>query len=244
MTIPTDFQKTRMDSNCKQADTDYTTTKANMSSSNITQTNAMVITGLTRNYFEGECLQGLREIVAGIGPIQTWAPLKSLCRIIVVFDEFDQNNSKFGSHVRAARIYLNDLALQDGDQIKVYTLEPVFAPNKGIYLEVQKAKKLWLISPPASPPSDWEATEEEPPNSTTFSQDLIRALEKLEISQDNNVASQLPVTFEPQPTIQLNLGDNRSDLPTIFIEDCCSLPPNLASSTATIPRTPIPGFKR
>jgi hypothetical protein len=47
------------------------------------------------------------------------------------------------------------------------------------HLEAPKSDKLFFISPPPSPPHDWESRNEEPPNKTVHAEDLAVALSKL-----------------------------------------------------------------
>ncbi|KDQ18670.1 hypothetical protein BOTBODRAFT_29049 [Botryobasidium botryosum FD-172 SS1] len=51
-------------------------------------------------------------------------------------------------------------------------------------LEVPRPEKNFLISPPGSPPVGWEPIEEDPPNTMTLAQDLIHALERLELQKE------------------------------------------------------------
>ena len=51
------------------------------------------------------------------------------------------------------------------------------------HLHPPAIEKNFLISPPGSPPIGWEPIKEDPPNATPLAQDLIHALEKLQLAQ-------------------------------------------------------------
>ncbi|KAI0696579.1 Calcipressin [Cerioporus squamosus] len=52
------------------------------------------------------------------------------------------------------------------------------------YLRPPANEKNFLISPPGSPPVGWEQIREDPPNSTALAHDLIAALRRLEIQEE------------------------------------------------------------
>jgi hypothetical protein len=57
---------------------------------------------------------------------------------------------------------------------------PVGVPDSA-YLRPPVIDKVFLISPPGSPPVGWEPIREEPPNATPLAADLIEALRKLQV---------------------------------------------------------------
>lgn len=48
-------------------------------------------------------------------------------------------------------------------------------------------EKNFLISPPGSPPIGWEPVQEEPPNATPLAEDLLLALERLQMHRGTGV---------------------------------------------------------
>lgn len=108
-----------------------------------------------------------------VNVLQYWAPLKSFRRIIAIFDSKE--------HAIKARetIKTNDYSR---DNFRAY-----FTPNlipdesKSGNLELPDAGKLWLISPPASPPVGWQSIREEHPNKETHFETsrLKEALERM-----------------------------------------------------------------
>ncbi|KAI0224098.1 hypothetical protein L0F63_000438, partial [Massospora cicadina] len=141
------------------------------------RTNSMVITGLSQNCFVSEYLEDLRHVVSSFGPIQSWTPLRSLGQILVVFDE---KGIEFGNSVKAARAHLNSLGLHGNERLKAYALEAL------------------AYFPSCFAPSGWEASEEGPPNATTFSQDLLHALNTLKLSKEGDASPQYQTLSEPQ----------------------------------------------
>lgn len=60
---------------------------------------------------------------------------------------------------------------------------PIDLSDADKHLHPPAIEKNFLISPPGSPPIGWEPIKEEPPNATPLAQDLIHALEKLQLVQ-------------------------------------------------------------
>jgi len=188
-------------------------------------TNAMVFIELPLGIFEKESQESLKNIVESFGKLLAWVPLKSLRRIVVVFDE---SSVQFGQCVKVAKELLHDTELFEDVKLRVFPLEPVYTSST-TYLQIQKAKQLWLISPPASPPSDWEAVVEEPPNAVALSSDLTSALKRLKLDSDGCVVDtdieymelqeELGETTPNQP-IHIVLEGKTNELPSILIQDC------------------------
>jgi hypothetical protein len=95
---------------------------------------------------------------------------------------------------------------------------PVNTSNESpFHLKPPALEKNFLISPPGSPPVGWEQTVEEPPNSTPLAEDLIVALRRLQISQENMLhhegiveGSSVSVLIEPHEGSGVG----------IYVEDC------------------------
>jgi hypothetical protein len=66
--------------------------------------------------------------------------------------------------------------IEDTAPLRVYLSKPIKMKNTTKYLELPKQEKSFLISPPASPPVDWEQVHEDPP---VVNFDLLSAISKL-----------------------------------------------------------------
>lgn len=64
------------------------------------------------------------------------------------------------------------------------------------YLQPPVSDKNFLISPPGSPPVGWESIREDPPNASPLADDLMEALKRLQIQQQERKSS-LEVLLEP-----------------------------------------------
>lgn len=59
------------------------------------------------------------------------------------------------------------------------------------HLQPPPIEKNFLISPPGSPPVGWEPIKEEPPNATPLAEDLIAALQKLQLRAGERAGREL-----------------------------------------------------
>ncbi|KAK9378714.1 Calcipressin-domain-containing protein [Kockiozyma suomiensis] len=133
--------------------------------------NTVVLTGLySARDFSPASLSLLREVAAEAiadedGEIVHWGPLPTFGRIVVVCSTVSA-----ALRIRVALDYTHE----PRSLIRVFfgqhtPLEPLLARQSGgdvpdIHLRLPDQGKLYLISPPPSPPAGWESTEEEPPN--------------------------------------------------------------------------------
>ena len=81
-------------------------------------------------------------------------------------------------HSRAAKEQLNGVSLDEEQVLKVYFKEEAKKFGSD-FLDLPKAQRLFLISPPASPPVGWEQTEEPIP---VVNYDLLGAVARLEVA--------------------------------------------------------------
>ena len=77
------------------------------------------------------------------------------------------------------------------------------------YLQPPAVEKNFLISPPGSPPVGWEQIQEDPPNSTPLADDLMAALQKLKMQEQENENSAFAMLLHPD---EAGVG--------VFVEDC------------------------
>lgn len=75
-----------------------------------------------------------------------------------------------------------------GERCRAYFGQPTpINANKDLHLALPDAGKLFFISPPPSPPHDWEQRLEDAPNKLVHAEDLADALAKLHHHADPNV---------------------------------------------------------
>ncbi|KZV78724.1 Calcipressin [Exidia glandulosa HHB12029] len=150
-------------------------------------TNTLIVAQLPVEFFELAYLQALRDVFARHGEIHTWAPIRVFRRAIVTFWRPED--------AERAKRDLDGLILPSDPphQIRVYrgahtpirrVTEPSSADYDPFYLAPPRLEKNFLISPPGSPPVGWEPIVEEPPNAAPLASDLIAALTKLQLTQN------------------------------------------------------------
>ncbi|KAJ4424544.1 hypothetical protein N0V82_000868 [Gnomoniopsis sp. IMI 355080] len=142
--------------------------------------NTLLITNLNDpSIFRPDNLQTIKDLISKTAPIHTWAPLKSFRRILVSFYSDDDAIA-----VRA--IWDGEAIL--GERCRAYFGQPTpINANKDLHLALPDAGKLFFISPPPSPPHDWEQRLEDAPNKLVHAEDLADALAKLHHHADPNV---------------------------------------------------------
>jgi hypothetical protein len=195
--------------------------------------NTLLITQLEPDNFTGNRLGELRqhlEKYAGSKEstkIHQFIPLRSFGRIMVVF--------KHESDATRVKLAL-DHTTWYGKEIRVFFGESTPITSMGHQnLMVPNNDKLWLISPPGSPPVGWEQTREEPPNTETHAADLIAALERVaaqqrleeeeayaskesSVSKSNTTPKEGKLhTFMPSTTV--HYACEQVTLPAIAVED-------------------------
>ncbi|KAJ3740487.1 Calcipressin-domain-containing protein [Lentinula detonsa] len=205
-------------------------------------TNSLAITQVPKEFFHPAVLNVLREHFDLYGEVNQWAPLSAFGRILVVFTEeeaaehakrscdpivisatHDRSAISFRgvSHLKAYRI-----AHRPEATLRVFRADPnpiiphyAFASASSYipadnYLRPPALEKNFLISPPGSPPVDWEPIKEEPPNATPLAGDLMVALHKLKIQEHDREGNQGPETL-------IHPEDGGSGV-GVYVEDCDS----------------------
>ncbi|KAK3493281.1 Calcipressin-domain-containing protein [Neurospora crassa] len=135
--------------------------------------NTLIFTNINSlDVFSADNLQTIRDLISQTAPIFAWSPLKSFRRIIVTF--FDEQAA-----IAVRSVWDGEAIL--GERCRVYFGQPtpidVSAADK--HLALPDAGKLFFISPPPSPPHDWEQRMEDAPNTMVHAEDLAEALAKL-----------------------------------------------------------------
>lgn len=135
--------------------------------------NTLLITNLQDlAVFRPDNLQTIKELISKTAPIHTWAPLKSFRRILVSFFSED-------AAIAVRSVWDGEAIL--GERTRVYFGQPtpVHATPRDVHLALPDAGKLFFISPPPSPPHDWEQRLEGAPNKEVHAEDLADALARL-----------------------------------------------------------------
>ncbi|KAH9890517.1 Calcipressin [Cubamyces lactineus] len=184
------------------------------------RTNTLVITRLPPQFFEPIVQQALRSHFETYGPLHAWAPIKGLARVIMVYySEVDAETAKESND----GLILTGLHDQEEFVMRVYRADPTpietsETQEHNHYLRPPANEKNFLISPPGSPPVGWEQIREDPPNSTPLAQDLIAALRRLEIQEEQQRRGAGPeVLLEPEDGVGIS----------VFVEDCDATEPTV-----------------
>lgn len=134
--------------------------------------NTLLITQLEDiHIFHPASLATIRQHINAISPLHSFAPIKSLRRIICSFYDIE-------SAIRI-RQHLDGAAILGETRARVYFGEPTPIGEEKKYLERPDAGRLFFISPPPSPPIGWEMKPEDPPNKQVHAEDLADKLAKL-----------------------------------------------------------------
>ncbi|KAK1776973.1 Calcipressin-domain-containing protein [Copromyces sp. CBS 386.78] len=135
--------------------------------------NTLIFTNINSlDVFSADNLQTIRDLISQTAPIFAWSPLKSFRRIIVTF--FDEQAA-----IAVRSVWDGEAIL--GERCRVYFGQPtpIDVSDADKHLALPDAGKLFFISPPPSPPHDWEQRMEDAPNTMVHAEDLAEALAKL-----------------------------------------------------------------
>ncbi|KAI0781459.1 Calcipressin [Trametes elegans] len=183
------------------------------------RTNTLVITRLPPHFFVPIIQEALRSHFETYGPLHTWAPIKGLARVIMVFySEEDAETAKESND----GLVLGEMHDHPDVVMRVYRADPTpietsETQEHNHYLRPPANEKNFLISPPGSPPVGWEQLREDPPNSTPLAHDLITALRRLEIQEEQARRGPGPeVLLEPEDGVGIS----------VFVEDCDAVEPD------------------
>ncbi|CAE6436624.1 unnamed protein product [Rhizoctonia solani] len=148
-------------------------------------TNTLIIPSLPASFFDPLVLQALRDLFGSYGHLHTWAPLRGLARIILVYwDDQSAEDAKIGTD----GLSLGHDSQGPGFVLRVFRGAPTPTRNpQPSMLAVPALEKNFLISPPGSPPVGWEPAVEDPPNKDALASDLIEALRRLQLSREGGV---------------------------------------------------------
>lgn len=174
------------------------------------RTNTLVVAQLPAPFFEPSVLLALRHHFESLGALHSWAPIRAFGRVIVVYyDEEAAENAKLGLDGITVDATASSLRFT----LRVFRGDPTpIDPSRDIHLHPPALEKNFLISPPGSPPVGWEPVKEDPPNATPLAEDLISALQKLQISAPSN-----------GPRIELLHESEDGQGISVYVEDCDSV---------------------
>ena len=139
-----------------------------------------------------------------------------------------------------------------GDQLKVYFGKTTPLQAKDERLALPDAGKLFFISPPPSPPHDWEVRLEDPPNKLVHAEDLAKALAQLHYPQAvatpaTSMATDSPVTpadGQPAPgrttrsrssTLIYQPDEKSPNMPAVVVEDMTDEPEDMSPIESSKP---------
>ncbi|KAL9104184.1 MAG: hypothetical protein Q9163_000836 [Psora crenata] len=153
--------------------------------------NTLLITNLNNpETFHPQTLEKIKELLNTPTPLNSFAPLRSLHRIIISYPTVEAaiatRQLLDGTATTATMLQPgsdtspDSSPVQREDRIRIYFGEPTPVAGSGEevdrHLKAPSLGKLFFISPPPSPPYGWEVREEDPPNKDTHAEDLQRAL--------------------------------------------------------------------
>lgn len=95
------------------------------------------------------------------------------------------------------------------------------------YLVAPKLDKQFFISPPPSPPHDWESRNEEPPNKTVHADDLANALSKLHARHTSAFEQEEAREKVDREISTLNGRDRSASVTVVYHPDQHGSNPNL-----------------
>ncbi|KAJ2453449.1 hypothetical protein EV183_002202 [Coemansia sp. RSA 2336] len=133
-------------------------------------TNSLVV--LFDTYSDAAC-EALRAKLEACGSLWHFAKLKSFQRCLAVFHDT--------ADAQAAMRRLNGTSVLGDTRMRLYFSMHTPLVNRPDSLAVPDQERLWLISPPGSPPIDWRQTREQPPNAKHLDHRLEAALQELEM---------------------------------------------------------------
>jgi hypothetical protein len=197
--------------------------------------NTLLITQLEDiHIFHPASLATIRQHINAISPLHSFAPIKSLRRIICSFHDIE-------SAIRI-RQHLDGAAILGKTRTRVYFGEPTPIGEEKKYLERPDAGRLFFISPPPSPPIGWEMKPEDPPNKQVHAEDLADKLAKLSgrmgptVDDTEDDANPNEATYTRE-----QIQEIKAAKPTIAIpEAASSTEPKSAGSSTSVTRSRSP----
>ncbi|ORX88914.1 Calcipressin [Basidiobolus meristosporus CBS 931.73] len=184
-------------------------------------TNTLIFTNLAKDAFLEENFSNLQSSIEVHGAVTNYAQIKSFSRLLVSFESIE--------HALQCKLELNGTIFL-GEEMKIYFSEYNYTTSEPTenMLKLPDNEKLWLVSPPGSPPVGWLQEREEPPNNATLADDLFLALSKLadsteemEASDESSLQSNLSSQASSEELVfHIQAGDGEEEaLPMITVQD-------------------------
>ncbi|MCJ1372888.1 hypothetical protein MMC20_004114 [Loxospora ochrophaea] len=203
--------------------------------------NTLLITNLhDPSIFHPSHLLTIRDLINQTAPLHSWAPLKSLRRIVVSFYSIDDA-------IRIRRLLDGEPVM--GDRVRIYFGGPTPIEPVDQHLHLPESQKLFFISPPPSPPHGWEIRNEGPPNKEVHADDLASALAQLRARPAASIDAASPTSPKEadfkegqqssrqrsgSTTVVYHPNDHGDSplLPAVMVEDTTEEPNELLSEDA------------
>ncbi|KAJ2755678.1 hypothetical protein GGH94_001631 [Coemansia aciculifera] len=126
--------------------------------------------------FTDHACDELRTKLEACGHLCHFAKLPSFERCLAIFSHT--------ADAQTAMRSLNLAMLLPNNKLRMfYSRHTSMSQTRSAFLEVPAQEKLWLISPPGSPPINWRQTREDPPNAKHLDYRLEAALQELSMGQ-------------------------------------------------------------
>ncbi|KAJ2493419.1 hypothetical protein IWW37_000508 [Coemansia sp. RSA 2050] len=126
--------------------------------------------------FSDNACDELRARLEAYGSLCHFAKLPSFERCLAVYAHTID--------AQTAMRNLNLTLLLPNNKLRMfYSRHTSMSQTRSAFLEVPAQEKLWLISPPGSPPINWRQAREDPPNSKHLDYRLEAALQELSMGQ-------------------------------------------------------------
>ncbi|KAJ1648671.1 hypothetical protein LPJ64_000125 [Coemansia asiatica] len=165
-------------------------------------TNSLVI---LIDSFSDEACEIIHRELESVGPLWHFAKLPSFERCLAVFAHT--------ADAQAAMRMLNSTSISTSDSSTdtntvrmYYSMHTDMEQTKDRFLSVPNQEKLWLISPPGSPPINWRQTREEPPNAVHLDHRIHAALKELSLGQYTLNPADIPDYDSADEDVSAELG--------------------------------------
>ncbi|EIN07932.1 Calcipressin [Punctularia strigosozonata HHB-11173 SS5] len=175
------------------------------------RTNTVIVTQIPQEFFQSEIIHVLRTHFESYGPLHAFAPLRSFARAILVY--YSEDDAEMVKQL-CDGVTIEQTSTSPAVTLRVFRADPtpiLAGSSEGPsdnHLRPPPLEKNFLISPPGSPPVGWEPIQEEPPNATPLADDLIHALQKLQLLERRKTG----------PEVLLHAEDNAGI--AVYVEDC------------------------
>ncbi|KAJ1826368.1 hypothetical protein LPJ56_002212 [Coemansia sp. RSA 2599] len=168
-------------------------------------TNSLVI---LFDSFSDEACESVRCKLESIGPLWHFAKLPSFERCLAVFAHTADAQTAMRT-LNSTPVPTSDASASATNTVRMYySMHTDMEQTKDRFLSVPNQEKLWLISPPGSPPIDWRQTREEPPNAVHLDRRIHAALKELSLGQYTLNPADIPDYDSADEDVAAKHGDS------------------------------------